>query len=492
MFNTNPSKKTAITPTRDEDFAQWYQKIIAEADLAENSAVRGCMTIKPYGYAIWENIQKIFDAKIKKLGVENAYFPLLIPVEFLQKEAEHIDGFAKECAVVTHHRLAKNDQGDLVPDGKLEKPYIIRPTSEAIIGHSVAKWVKTYRDLPMKLNQWCNVMRWEMRPRIFLRTSEFLWQEGHTIFATEDEANQDSLQMLQVYYDFMRHELALPVIKGEKTPEERFPGACNTYTVECMTQDGKALQAGTSHYLGQSFSTAFDIKFTDQDGQNKLAYTASWGISTRLIGAIIMTHSDDNGLVLPADIAPHQVVIIPVINNKLTDDEVQNIKHICHQLGLQLEEAELRAHVDATHLKTQDKIWKWIKRGAPIRIEIGINEIKNNNVSIYRRDLDKSERIQVSMSSIIDDLRQQLNEYSVNIRNTAIVMRDSKIKNCNSLEELDALFAANFQGWAYMLYDLTNDAQFDKIAHKYSLSRRCVPFIDHASSAQYVYIAKSY
>ncbi|MEC7575826.1 MAG: aminoacyl--tRNA ligase-related protein, partial [Pseudomonadota bacterium] len=280
--------RTAITPTREENFPEWYQQVIKSADMAENSPVRGCMIIKPYGYALWENMQQVFDGMIKKLDVKNAYFPLLIPLNFIAKEADHIDGFAKECAVVTHHRLEANDEGKLVPAGELEEPYVIRPTSETIIGDSMARWVQSYRDLPMKLNQWCNVMRWEMRTRLFLRTSEFLWQEGHNCFATAEEARADALLMQETYREFVEDYLALPVITGEKTEDERFPGADATFTIEAMMQDGKALQAGTSHDLGQNFSKSSGIKFQAQDGSEQHAYTTSWGISTRLIGGMIM------------------------------------------------------------------------------------------------------------------------------------------------------------------------------------------------------------
>ena len=293
------NEKTAITPTRSEDFPQWYQEVIKACELAENSPVRGCMIIKPYGYAVWENMQRIFDGMIKDLGVQNAYFPLLIPLSFISREAEHVDGFAKECAVVTHHRLEKDPDGEGLrpaPAAQLEEPFVIRPTSETIIGDSMAKWIQSYRDLPLKLNQWCNVMRWEMRPRLFLRTSEFLWQEGHNAFETEEGAREDTLKMLDAYAEFAESYLAIPVIKGEKTADERFPGADMTTTIEAMMQDGKALQAGTSHYLGQNFSKSCGIKFQGREGSEEFAYTTSWGISTRLVGAMIMTHSSVSGL----------------------------------------------------------------------------------------------------------------------------------------------------------------------------------------------------
>ena len=309
--------KTAITPTREKDFPEWYQQVIKAADMAESSPVRGCMIIKPYGYAVWENMQRIFDDRIKECGVQNAYFPLLIPLEFISREAEHVDGFAKECAVVTHHRLEEGEDGKLIPAGKLEEPYVIRPTSETIIGDSMARWVQSYRDLPLKLNQWCNVMRWEMRTRMFLRTSEFLWQEGHNAFENEDQAREDMHKMIGEYADFAENSLALPVIRGFKTADERFPGAKDTMTIEVMMQDGKALQAGTSHYLGQNFAKSCGIKFQDREKQEQYAHTTSWGISTRLIGAMIMTHGDDDGMIMPPRIAPYPLVIIPFVNMRL-------------------------------------------------------------------------------------------------------------------------------------------------------------------------------
>ena len=291
--------KTAITPTRADDYPEWYQQVVKAADLAENSPVRGCMVIKPWGYALWENIQRGLDRRFKETGHQNAYFPLFIPLSYLEKEAKHVEGFAKECAVVTHHRLEAGPGGGLVPTGKLDEPLVVRPTSETIIGATYAKWVQSYRDLPILINQWANVVRWEMRTRLFLRTTEFLWQEGHTAHATEAEAMEETLKILDLYAAFAQDEMAMPVIKGEKTAGERFPGAVNTYSIEAMMQDRKALQAGTSHFLGQNFSRTQEIKFLNQEGKEAFAWTTSWGVSTRLVGALIMTHSDDDGLVLP-------------------------------------------------------------------------------------------------------------------------------------------------------------------------------------------------
>ena len=322
-------RRTAISPTREEDYAQWYQEVIAAADLAQPSDVRGCMVIKPWGYAIWENMQRTLDQMFKDTGHQNAYFPLFIPLRFLEKEAEHVEGFAKECAVVTHHRLEPGPDGGLVPAGPLEEPYVVRPTSETIIGAMYARWVQSYRDLPILINQWANVVRWEMRTRMFLRTTEFLWQEGHTAHATQQEALEETRLMLDVYARFAEDYMAMPVIKGEKSAGERFPGAVSTLSIEAMMQDRKALQAGTSHFLGQNFARAQEIKFQDQNGQEVFAWTTSWGVSTRLIGAMLMTHSDDDGLVLPPRLAPEHVVILPIYRD---DQQRATVLEYCESL----------------------------------------------------------------------------------------------------------------------------------------------------------------
>jgi len=327
--------KNAISPTRQENYPEWYQQVVKAADLAETSDVRGCMVIKPWGYAIWENIQRQLDARFKATGHENAYFPLFIPMSFLEKEAEHVEGFAKECAVVTHHRLEPDPEGGLRPaeSAKLEEPLIVRPTSETIIGATFARWVESYRDLPILINQWANVVRWELRTRMFLRTTEFLWQEGHTVHATEAEAREETRQMLDIYAEFAENCMAMPVIKGEKTEGERFPGAVATYSIEALMQDRKALQAGTSHFLGQNFAKAQEIKYQDQSGNEVYAWTTSWGVSTRLIGGLIMTHSDDDGLVLPPVLAPAHVVILPIYRN---DDERSSVLAYCDSLKEEL------------------------------------------------------------------------------------------------------------------------------------------------------------
>ncbi len=481
--------KTAINPTRNENFSEWYQQVIQAAELADNAPVRGCMVIKPYGYAIWENIQKIFDERLKKIGIQNAYFPMLIPIEFLSKEAEHIDGFAKECAVVTHSRLKKDESGALVPDGELTDPYIIRPTSEAIIGNIISKWINTYRDLPLKLNQWCNVMRWEKRSRLFLRTSEFLWQEGHTIFESEQEAKNDALKMLDMYYDLISGDLAMPAIVGEKTEEERFPGAKNTYTVELMMQDGKALQAGTSHYLGQTFSNAFNIKFLGRDNKEHIAYTSSWGITTRLIGAIIMSHADDDGLVLPPQVAPYQVVIIPVIHD---DSKATEINNYCSKIQEELNEFNIRTYMDITENTASNKTWKWIKKGAPIRLEIGFKELINNSVTLSRRDLGKQEKLSLPVNEL-GKMSGILKEITNNIRAKAARFRDERIKEVVTLDEMDNLFVQGFKGFVLIDKTETNNEKFSSICKNHSLTRRCIPSsLLQKAVMDGVLVAKSY
>jgi len=375
--------------TRESNFPEWYQNVIRDADLAETSPVRGCMVIKPWGYGIWELLQQALDGRIKDTGHENCYFPLFIPLSFIAKEAEHVEGFAKEMAVVTHHRL-KTIDGKLQPDPEAEllEPLIVRPTSETIIGDAFQRWIKSYRDLPLLTNQWANVVRWEMRTRLFLRTAEFLWQEGHTAHATADEAREETMRMLEVYRDFAEHTLAMPVIAGEKPENERFPGAVSTYSIEAMMQDGKALQAGTSHYLGTHFAEAQNIRFQNEAGEMALCHTTSWGVSTRLIGGVIMTHGDDDGLRLPPTLAPRQVVIVPILRDKPEDSDVLAY---CDALvtelnGAQALGAPVRAIVDKKPLRSADKRWNWVRRGAPVIAEIGPRDVTNGQVTYMRRD----------------------------------------------------------------------------------------------------------
>ena len=372
--------------TRAGNYPEWYQNVVNEADMAENSSSPGCMVIKYWGYGIWERIRDVFDEKIKETDHENCYFPLFIPLSFFQKEAEHVDGFAKEMAVVTHSRLAMKD-GKLVPEGKLEEPLIVRPTSEAIIADSFSKWVKSYRDLPVLVNQWANVVRWEMRPRLFLRTREFLWQEGHTAHASAQEAEEETKRMLEAYRDLCENTLAMPVIVGKKPEHEKFPGAVDTYCVEAMMQDGKALQAGTSHFLGQNFAKSANISFVNKNNESEFAYTTSWGVSTRLIGGVIMTHADDEGMVVPPKIAPYQVVLVPVIKKKEDTDAIMAyINNIAAQLKTKAPFAEkIRIKIDKRDKSSVDKFWEWTRKGAPVICEIGMRDVEGSNVMIKER-----------------------------------------------------------------------------------------------------------
>ena len=432
--------KNAISPTRNEDYPQWYQQVIRSAELAEVSPVRGCMVIKPWGYAIWENMQAALDAKFKETGHENAYFPLFIPISFLEKEAEHVDGFAKECAVVTHHRLEPGEEGGLVPAGPLEEPLIVRPTSETIIGSMYAKWVQSHRDLPIKINQWANVVRWEMRTRLFLRTAEFLWQEGHTAHATEEEAWEETRQMLDVYADFAENHMAMPVIKGEKTVAERFPGAVSTLTIEAMMQDRKALQAGTSHFLGQNFSRAQEIKFQDQEGIEQYAWTTSWGLSTRMVGALIMTHSDDNGLVLPPRLAAKHVVLLPIYRG---DDERSEVLQYCKSLKQALQsqryhDAPVQVLLDDRDIRGGEKKWYHVKRGVPIRVEVGPRDIAENKVFVGRRDEDGSKGM--DRGEFVSGVAEMLTSIQDNLYARALKLREDNRRDFTSLDEFRDYF----------------------------------------------------
>jgi prolyl-tRNA synthetase len=441
---SNAKAQTAVTPTRSDNYPEWYLKVIEAADLAENSDVRGCMVIKPWGYALWENIQRGLDGMFKDTGHVNAYFPLFIPLSFLEKEAAHVDGFAKECAVVTHHRLVVVD-GKLVPDpkSKLEEPLVVRPTSETIIGASFAKWVKSYRDLPLLINQWANVVRWEMRTRLFLRTAEFLWQEGHTAHATSEEAVEETMKMLGVYAEFAEKYMAMPVIQGEKTAGERFPGAVQTFCIEAMMQDRKALQAGTSHFLGQNFAKASGIKFQNDKGEEVHAWTTSWGVSTRLIGAMIMTHSDDDGMVCPPRLAPEQVIIIPVIQKPEDRDRVMAY---CKQLekdleGQQFAGERVRVHVDGRDMRGGDKAWQWIKKGAPIRLEIGPRDIEKDSVFMGRRDKTPKEKVGLARTEVISSIATLLQEIQDALFARAVAYRAEHTKQIDTKDEFYAFFA---------------------------------------------------
>ncbi|NGX58424.1 MAG: Proline--tRNA ligase [Chlamydiae bacterium] len=435
-------QKNAISPRRDEDFPEWYQQVIKAADMAENSPVRGAMVIKPWGYAIWENLQRDLDREIKRRGHVNAYFPLFIPLSFLEKEASHVEGFAKECAVVTHCRLEEKD-GKLIPTSPLEEPLIVRPTSETIIGDCYSRWIESYRDLPVLINQWANVVRWEMRPRIFLRTTEFLWQEGHTAHATRDEAIAETMDILEMYRNMAEEVLAMPVIVGKKSPGERFPGAESTFSIEAMMQDRKALQAGTSHYLGQNFSKTSDISFSNREGELEYAYTTSWGVTTRLIGGVIMTHSDDDGLRLPPRIAPQHVVIVPFVPKPELEAEVfayaEKLAHALRELTYHGE--PIRVLVDKREIRGGEKNWEWIKKGVPVRIEVGPRDMESQSAMVARRDKGHKEKENFPVDQIPVRIVDWLNEIQSHYFDQAKAFRDQHIRrDIASHEELREFF----------------------------------------------------
>jgi prolyl-tRNA synthetase len=473
--------QSAISPTRAENFPEWYQQVVKGADLAENSDVRGCMVIKPWGYAVWENMQRRLDAMFKATGHENAYFPLFIPMSFLEKEAEHVEGFAKECAVVTHHRLEPDGKGGLqpAPSAKLEEPLIVRPTSETIIGATFARWVQSYRDLPILINQWANVVRWELRTRLFLRTAEFLWQEGHTVHATEAEARAETMRMLDVYADFAEHTMAMPVIKGEKTAGERFPGAVSTYSIEAMMQDRKALQAGTSHFLGQNFAKAQNIKFQDENGQEVLAWTTSWGVSTRLIGGLVMTHGDDDGLALPPKLAPSHIVILPIHRN---DEEKSQVMPYCvtleRELAAQSYAGEpIRVKIDNRDIRGGEKKWQWVKRGVPIRVEIGPRDIAGGKVFYGRRD--SSGKFEAPRDIFVAHVSKTLDEIQQALYQRAVQAREAATVRIDSLKEFEEYFASKDEeqsdsgGLAYCHF--VESPEMDEKLKTLKVTVRCVP-----------------
>jgi prolyl-tRNA synthetase len=469
---------SAIKPTRKENYPEWYQEVVKAADLAEHSPVRGCMIIKPWGYAIWENMQKALDGMIKKTGHQNAYFPLFIPLSYLEKEAQHVDGFAKECAVVTHHRLEKGKDGKLVPAGPLEEPLIVRPTSEMIIGEAFSRWVQSYRDLPVLINQWANIVRWEMRTRLFLRTTEFLWQEGHTAHATADEAIDETKKMLGVYTDFVRNYLAVPVIEGMKTANERFPGAVDTYCIEAMMQDGKALQAGTSHFLGQNFAKSCDIKFQDESGALQHAWTTSWGSTTRLIGALVMTHSDDDGLVLPPKVAPKHIVLLPVLH--AAETRAQVLKY-CEDLQKELSAVHFDGHpleviIDTRDIRGGEKNWSWIKKGIPIRVEVGAREAAAGNVSVFRRDKPHKEALVLSKEEFAAKASALLKEMQTNLLKKATEFRESNTKEIHSKKDLYDYFNSkgDMQGFALCHYHEDGKLE-DQLKEELNVTVRCFP-----------------
>ncbi len=482
------NSRTAVTPTRAEDFPQWYQNVIKAADLAENAPVRGCMVIKPYGYALWENVQRALDDMIKEVGVKNAYFPLLIPLSFISREAEHVEGFAKECAVVTHHRLEKGPKGDLVPapDSKLEEPYIVRPTSETIIGDSMSKWVQSYRDLPLLLNQWCNVMRWEMRPRIFLRTTEFLWQEGHNAFETAQEAHDDAMKMLKIYQRLYEEFMAIPGIPGEKTPEERFPGADRTFTYESMMQDGKALQSCTSHDLGQHFAKSFNIQFQGRDGKMSHAYTTSWGLSTRSIGGLIMTHGDDDGLIVPPKVAPYHVAILPIVRDEGTAAPVMEA---CEKLSSALKAQGIRTLFDTSDRRTPDKMWDSIKKGIPLRVEIGQREVDEGKLTHVRRDIGRDSKTTCTTAEFTGGVSRILADIQSAMLEKSRGFMKARIHDVKSVGEAHELFKSDKQGFACADVSILKDPGLDAVKKEFSVTARCLPFEDEGKK---VILGRSY
>ena len=457
--------------SRSENYSQWYNDLVVKADLAEQSAVRGCMVIKPYGYAIWEKMQHVLDSAFKKTGVKNAYFPLFIPKSFFSKEAEHVAGFAKECAVVTHHRLMNDPDGKGVvvdPDARLEEELIVRPTSETIIWSVYKNWIKSWRDLPILCNQWCNVVRWEMRTRPFLRTAEFLWQEGHTAHATGEEAAAKAKEMVEVYADFARNTMALPVIVGHKSPNERFAGALDTLTIEAMMQDGKALQAGTSHFLGQNFAKSFDVMYTDMEGKQQYVWASSWGVSTRLMGALIMAHGDDNGLVLPPALAPIQVVMVPIYR---TDEEHDAVIAEFRKLKDGLEALGHSVEIDDRDtLRPGFKFAEWELKGVPVRLAMGARDLAAGTVEVARRDTLTKQTMQ--LEGIEQHIHSLLDEIQQNIYDKALAARDARIRKCDDWEE----FKEEIKKGGFLLCHWDGTAETEqKIKDETKATIRCIP-----------------
>jgi len=476
-------QKTAISPTRAEDYPEWYQQVVRAAELAETSAVRGCMVIRPWGYSIWENIRDGLDGKFKATGHVNAYFPLFIPLSFLEKEAEHVEGFAKECAVVTHHRLEAGEEGGLVPSGPLEEPLVVRPTSETIIGATYAKWVQSYRDLPILINQWANVVRWEMRTRLFLRTAEFLWQEGHTAHETREEAWEETRKMLEVYKTFAEEYMAVPVLTGEKTAGERFPGAENTLCIEAMMQDRKALQAGTSHFLGQSFAKASGIQFQSRASEVEYAWTTSWGVSTRLIGGLIMVHSDDNGMVVPPRLAPSHVAILPIYRK---EEERESVLAYCEELAASMRELTYRGRPLGVELDTRDmnageKGWSWVKKGIPVTVEVGPRDMASGSVYVGRRDRARNERYGQPKDEFVAGVTDLLEEIQASLFARAKAFMVEHTRTIDDWTEFTAFFTPEntekpeIHGGFAMSHWCDGDACEQKINDELKVTIRCIP-----------------
>ena len=493
---SNPAaNKTAITPRREEDFPEWYQQVIRAAELAEPSDVRGCMVIRPGGFGIWENMQRQLDVMFRATGHRNAYFPLFIPLSYFAKEAEHVEGFAKECAVVTHSRLEVDADGKMKPANALSEPLVVRPTSETIIGASYAKWVQSYRDLPILINQWANVVRWEMRPRLFLRTTEFLWQEGHTVHETEAEARAETKQMLDVYEKFVRDHLAIPVYSGEKSESERFPGAVQTLSIEVMVQDRKAIQAGTSHFLGQNFSRASGIQFQNREGKQEFGWTTSWGMSTRLVGTVIMMHGDDDGLVLPPRIAPIHIVILPITPKEETR---ASVLAACDKLANELRDVRyvdvpLDVEVDRRDLGGGVKNWEWIKKGVPLRVEIGPRDLEKDSVAISRRDQPVKAKEFMSMQEFVRRAKAILDSIQENLFDRAKKFRDENTRPIDSKKDFYDFFTPKNSskpeihgGFALAHWNGSHEVE-NQIKSDLKVTIRCIPLDESAEPGRCIF-----
>ena len=503
------AQKTAISPRREEDFPEWYQQVVRAAELAEPSDVRGCMVIRPWGYGIWENMQRQLDTMFRATGHRNAYFPLFIPLSYFAKEAEHVEGFAKECAVVTHTRLEVDAEGKMKPASALTEPLVIRPTSETIIGASYAKWVQSYRDLPVLINQWANVVRWEMRPRLFLRTTEFLWQEGHTVHETEAQARAEAMLILEIYERFAREHLAVPVFTGAKSESERFPGAVQTLTIEAMVQDRKAIQAGTSHFLGQNFSRASGIQFQNREGKQEFGWTTSWGMTTRMVGTMVMAHGDDDGVILPPRVAPTQIVILPITPK---EDTRARVLEACDALALQLRgkhfsDSALEVEVDRRDLGGGVKNWEWIKKGVPIRVEIGPRDLEKDSVDVSRRDQAIKSKESMSIQEFAAGAPEILMSIQQNLYDRAKKFQEANTRVIESKKEFYDFFTARnankpeiHGGFALGHWNGSQEVE-EQIKNDLKVTIRVIPFGDGepgrciftgAPSQQRVVWAKSY
>lgn len=486
----------AMKTTRKQNYPEWYQNVVSEADMAENSVSPGCMVVKAWGYGIWERIQQVLNEQIKETGHENYYFPIFIPLSFFQKEADHVEGFAKEMAVVTHSRLTSED-GKLKPSSPLEEPLIVRPTSETIIADSFSKWVKSYRDLPILLNQWANVVRWEMRPRLFLRTREFLWQEGHTVHSNAQEAEEETLKMLEVYRDLSENTLAMPVIMGRKPEYDKFPGAVDTYCIEAMMQDGKSLQAGTSHFLGQNFAKSADIKFVNQNNETEYAYTTSWGVSTRLIGGVIMSHADDEGMVVPPKIAPYQIVFVPLIKKS---EDAQKITDYINQIKDKLKDErafgeKIRVKIDTRDKASVDKVWEWIRKGAPMVCEIGMRDVENNALMVKERIFSgqpEGKKI-IKSTEFISEAGKRLETLQNTMFERAKARLSANLRTDITTPEEFAAYFSNSNEWiedgkqgkvAFVRGKWCGDPATEEILKSMKITIRCLPFDQSGSKGK--------